>query len=289
MQDPTPAAGGLRIGTSGWAIPRAVAAAFPDAASGLERYAARFDAAEINTTFYRSHRGTTYARWAAATPADFRFAVKLPRTITHDARLTDIDHLLASFCAEIALLQDRLGPLLVQLPPRLAFDATVADAFFTRLRERWTGPVVCEPRHAAWFDTQAEALLSAYRISRVAADPPPHPAAAAPGGWEGVAYWRLHGSPRMYFSAYDDAALQNLASRLEGSRRQETWCVFDNTASGAAAANALTLKAMIERRAPRSRDERPASQPFDTLRNAPVSADFCRPGAAAIPPNAAVS
>jgi uncharacterized protein YecE (DUF72 family) len=139
-----------------------------------------------------------------------------------------------------------LGPLLVQLPPGLAFDPAVAEAFFARLRDRWAGPVVCEPRHASWFGADAEALLSAYRIGRVAADPPPHPGAAEPGGWNGVAYWRLHGSPRMYFSAYDDAALQSLASRLEGRRGRETWCVFDNTASGAAAANALTLKAMIE-------------------------------------------
>lgn len=233
-----------RIGTAGWAIPRAVAERFPTDGSALQRYAARFTAAEINSTFYRSHRASTYARWVAATPPDFRFAVKLPRTITHEARLAHPTPLLAAFRAEATQLGDKLGPLLVQLPPSLSFDAAVADAFFGELRELWPTAVVCEPRHPSWFEDAADTLLSVFRIARVAADPPRHPRASRPGGWRSVSYWRLHGSPRMYYSSYDDALLCDLAADVRHAGG-ETWCVFDNTTSGAATANALSLQAMI--------------------------------------------
>lgn len=233
-----------RIGTAGWTIPRAMAARFPADGSGLERYAARFDATEINSTFYRSHRPTTYARWVASTPAQFRFAVKLPRAITHDARLANATPLVAAFRAEAVQLGEKLGPLLVQLPPSLAYDAEVGEAFFRDLRKLWPEAVVCEPRHPSWFGEAADALLAGYGVGRVAADPAPHPAAKTPGGWTGIRYWRLHGSPQMYRSSYDDAALDTLAADVRSAGVQ-TWCVFDNTASGAACANALDLQARI--------------------------------------------
>jgi uncharacterized protein YecE (DUF72 family) len=230
------------IATAGWSIPRDVTEQFPSQGSGLERYAACFGAVEVNSTFYRSHRATTYARWYAATPAAFRFAVKLPRAITHHARLAVAHEPLAAFRDEVAGLKEKLGPLLVQLPPGLALELSTADRFFSKLREIWPGAVACEPRHPTWFEANAEALLSDYEIGRVAADPAPHPASGAPGGWKGLAYWRLHGSPRMYYSAYGEADISALASKLRETVSRQTWCVFDNTASGAAAANALDLR-----------------------------------------------
>ena len=235
----------VRIATAGWAIPRAVAEAFPTEGTGLARYAGRFDAVEINSTFYRSHRASTYERWAQTTPAGFQFAVKLPRAITHVARLVGAREPLAAFHAEAALLGDKLGPLLVQLPPSLAFEASVAEAFFADLRAVWPGPAVCEPRHVSWFESAANALLRAHQVARAAADPAVHPAAAAPGGWPDLAYWRLHGAPRMYYSAYEPPALQALAEQIRGSAASQAWCVFDNTTSGAAAADALALQALL--------------------------------------------
>src|SRR4051812_39347710 len=96
----------IRIGTAGWAIPRAVADAFPAEGSGLQRYAARFEAAEINSTFYRTHRASTWRRWADTTPEGFRFAVKAPRTVTHEARLEGGEAPMAGFLAEISQLGD---------------------------------------------------------------------------------------------------------------------------------------------------------------------------------------
>ena len=233
-----------RVGTAGWAIPKAEADRFPTSGSGLERYAAQFDAVEINSTFYRSHRPGTYARWAETTPAHFRFAVKLPRTITHEARLVRAAPLIAAFRAEAVQLGEKLGPLLVQLPPSLPFDTEVAEHFFRDLQDHWPQSIVCEPRHPSWFEAGADALLYTHHIGRVGADPPPHRAGAAPGGWTGLRYWRMHGSPRRYFSPYGDDALRALARDVRAAG-EEPWCIFDNTASGAAAANALHLQAML--------------------------------------------
>lgn len=214
---------------------------FPAEGSGLQRYAGRFDAAEINSTFYRSHRPGTLARWAASVPEDFRFAVKAPKTITHERRLAECGELLTRFFAEIEELGPKLGPVLVQLPGTLAFDPEVAAAFFSELRARFGGDVVFEPRNPSWFEAEAEALLREQRIARVAADPARVPAAAEPGGWDGLLYWRLHGSPRMYWSSYEPDHLEALAQRLARST-VPAWCIFDNTTSGAAAANALALR-----------------------------------------------
>lgn len=235
----------LRIGTAGWAIPRAVAEQFPAEGSGLRRYAAQFCSVEINSTFYRPHRPQTYARWVDETPPGFRFAVKLPRAITHEARLIGCGMMLAAFVTEVGLLGEKLGPYLIQLPPSLAFDAEVAEAFFGELRALSSNAIVCEPRHASWFSDEAEQLLAAHRVARVAADPARHALGGLPGGWRGLAYWRLHGSPRPYYSAYDAAALGDLSVQLRACDAAECWCVFDNTASGAAAANAVWLAALM--------------------------------------------
>ncbi|HEY8617325.1 DUF72 domain-containing protein [Phenylobacterium sp.] len=236
----------IRIGTAGWAVPRTLRDRFPEGPSGLARYAGCFDAAEVNSSFYRSHRESTWRRWAAETPEGFRFAVKAPRTATHERKLVDTGALIDPFLAEARLLGDRLGPILVQLPPSLAFDPGVAECFLAELRARFDGPVACEPRHPTWFEPEADALLRRHRVARVAADPLRHPAAGAPGGWPAFAYWRLHGSPRMYYSAYEEPYLRALAAALRASPADEVWCVFDNTTSGAAAENALSLRELVD-------------------------------------------
>src|SRR5688572_19432683 len=112
----------FRIGCAGWSIPREHAAEFPVEGTHLQRYAQRFPAVEINSSFYRPHRPETYARWAASTPDGFRFAVKVPREITHTRRLREVDEPLERFLAEAGALGEKLGPLLVQLPPSLQFE-----------------------------------------------------------------------------------------------------------------------------------------------------------------------
>lgn len=229
-----------RIGTAGWSIPKPVADHFPGEGSILERYARTLNAVEINSSFYRPHRRTTYERWAAATPEGFAFAVKLPRTITHVGRLRDYDAALARFLDEIDGLGGKLGVVLIQLPPSLAFDA-VAERFITDWRGCFEGPTACEPRHQSWFGPEPEAALDAARIARVAADPAQVASAAEPGGWRGLTYVRWHGSPQMYASPYGAriaGAAALLAARPAGT---PGWMIFDNTMLGAATADALAM------------------------------------------------
>ena len=237
----------LRIGTAGWAIPAAVRDAFPAEGSTLERYAARFGAVEINSSFHRPHRRATWERWAAAVPHGFAFAAKLPRTITHTARLADADGLLDAFAEQALGLGDKLAVILVQLPPSLALDPAIAAPFLERLAAHFPdASMACEPRNASWFTAAADALLAGLRVARVAADPAILPAARAPGGWPGLRYRRLRGSPVIYRSAYDAAALAALAADMVATPAvTPDWCMFDNTASGAAAADALALRALL--------------------------------------------
>lgn len=234
----------IHVGTAGWNIPRVHKTRFPDSGSQLQRYAARLNAAEINSSFYRPHSVGTYERWAAAVPGDFRFSAKIPKVITHERGLMRAREPLGRFLEEITGLGSRLGPLLVQLPPSHQFDARRVGRFFELLRARHEGPVVCEPRHASWTTKVAEALLVRFRVARVAADPPRAGGLEAPGGWPGVVYFRWHGSPRPYFSAYSMEQLRALVVKLSECA-SDAWCVFDNTGSGSAAGNALDLRGLI--------------------------------------------
>ena len=240
------------VGCAGWSLPREHQAGFPAEGTHLERYAARFPAAEINSSFYRPHRPSTYARWSAAVPPSFRFSVKVPKAITHGLRLRGAGDALDAFLAEAGGLGERLGCLLVQLPPSLDFDPAVAGEFFCALRDRTAVPVACEPRHASWFTAEADGLLAGAGIARVAADPARVPEAAEPGGAPDTVYYRLHGSPRIYYSAYDEAYLDALAARLRehSAAGRRAWCIFDNTAAGAATADALDLLARLPGGAP---------------------------------------
>jgi uncharacterized protein YecE (DUF72 family) len=230
------------VGTAGWSLPRAVAGEFTAEGTHLERYSRVFRAAEINSSFYKPHSRATYARWAALTPRGFRFAVKLPRRITHEDRLRRARPALLAFLAEVSGLGSRLGPLLIQLPGSLPFEPRLARSFFGTLRSVHAGAVVLEPRHPDWFSPRAEALLVEHRIGRVAADPARVPAAGRPGGWPGIVYFRLHGSPRMYWSVYEESQVAAWVSALRTvPRRTPAWCVFDNTASGGGAVNALQM------------------------------------------------
>ncbi|MEO5713053.1 MAG: DUF72 domain-containing protein [Luteolibacter sp.] len=193
----------------------------------MELYASRFSAVEINSSFYRPHRCSTYVRWAASVPEDFRFAVKVSKSITHTARLENVEGLIAGFLSEVSGLGEKLGCLLVRLPTSLVFEPKIARRFFKNLRAVTEVGSAFEPRHASWFETPADRLFEIFQISRVAADPAPVPAGAEPGGWNRLIYHRLHGSPRMYYSAYPQEFLARLASRVAREVSDASaWCIL---------------------------------------------------------------
>jgi uncharacterized protein YecE (DUF72 family) len=241
----------LFVGTAGWTVPRQHLPLFSGTAEGatlshLERYATRLCGVEINSSFHRPHRRATWERWAAVTPDRFRFAVKVPKTVTHNAQLVNTGALLQEFFDAARGLGQKLGPVLVQLPPKLPFDEGLSQEFFTTLRELHDGSVVLEPRNATWFSASANRIMRDFQIARVAADPPKgSELAAQPGGWPEIRYWRLHGAPRTYYSDYEEAWLHSFAEELKSanhpSQQNETWVIFDNTALGHATANAVWL------------------------------------------------
>lgn len=246
----------IRVGCAGWSIGTPQRCLFDDGASMLARYATRFDVAEINSSFYRPHRRETWRRWAASVPAGFRFSAKLPRTISHELGLRGAGPALDQFLAEAGGLGRKLGALLLQLPPTLAFDARSASAFVRMLRRRTDIAVACEPRHASWFDARADALLQRHAIARVAADPARVAEAARPGGDTGLRYWRWHGSPRIYYSRYEDAALASLAGAIAAAPGRNAWVIFDNTAHGHAVTDALRLQSLVRDGTPTQRRPR---------------------------------
>jgi len=239
----TPTKAGRRlVGCAGWGIHKDVSGRFPPEGSQLERYGAVFPAVEINSSFYRPHQPQTYARWAASVPEAFRFSVKLPRTITHDARLQGADELLDRFAREAGELGPKLGCVLVQLPPSGAFVEEVVRDFLPRLRERFPCMLALEARHPSWFGEAATAVLTEAGVIRVQADPPagqpgPHvPTTAA-------SYLRLHGSPKIYYSSYPPETLRKVEHELlmRSAQGFDAWCIFDNTAAFAAVPNALEV------------------------------------------------
>ena len=232
----------LYIACAGWSLSRHDRPYFPEQGSHLERYAQVLNAVEINSSFYRPHKRDTYERWADSTPAHFRFAVKAPRSISHDAALSLTDNLLREFHLQAAGLGDKLGWLLVQLPPKLDFHAASAIAFFRLARSMFDCEIACEARHPGWFGEEATDLFSRLGIIRVVADP----AKGAPEVHVPTTdhfYIRLHGSPRIYYSSYDDAYLAQMARamRAHAAAGHSTLCVFDNTAGQQSMPNALTL------------------------------------------------
>lgn len=237
-----------RIGTAGWSIASQYADRFPETGFALERYAQRFSCVEVNSSFYRSHRPATWTRWASIVPEHFRFAVKVPRAITHERGLRDCGELIAQLVEETAGLGAKLGVLLVQLPPKLSYHAGTTEAFFSKLAAATTAHIACEPRHASWFEPAAERMLVALEVARVAADPARVAAAALPGGWRGLSYWRLHGSPVMYRSSYGAERVRAYAALIarEHEGAVPPWCIFDNTAAIAAMGDAFELASRAE-------------------------------------------
>jgi uncharacterized protein YecE (DUF72 family) len=230
-----------RTGTAGWSLPIKP----NEPGSHLYHYARTLGCVEINSSFYRPHRASTWARWASEAPADFRFSIKAPKTITHEARLRNVEVLLEAFLQQIEPLQEKAGPILFQLPPSFEFEPAPAAEFLALLRTLHKGDAALEPRHATWFTTEVDDLLMKHRIARVAADPPMgSPEAAAPGGATHFAYYRLHGAPRTYYSNYEDPFLAGLAARVKTLKN--AWVIFDNTAFSHAYPNALSFQLLLQ-------------------------------------------
>jgi uncharacterized protein YecE (DUF72 family) len=236
----------VHVGTAAWANPPRERVQ-RGSVSHLAHYSKSFNAVEINSSFYRSHRRETYERWRDITPADFRFSAKMPRSVTHECALRRCRSELRQFLDEISGLGRKLGVILVQLPASLAFEASVSKRFFELLATHSSVRIACEPRHSSWFSARASDLMQRHGVARVAADPSTNPGGSLPGGSCRLVYYRLHGSPKLYYSAYSADFLSRLAAQIRGSRSitDDVWCIFDNTARHEAWPNAQQLVSLL--------------------------------------------
>lgn len=150
-----------RAGTSGFSYPAWKGPFYPEdlaAKDMLAYYATRLPAVEVNNTFYRMPRASVLAGWREAVPAEFRFAVKAPRRISHQAKLADCADAVGYLAEALAALGEQLGCVLLQLPPYLRKDAARLSAFLADWPRQL--PIAVEFRHASWFDDETLGLLA---------------------------------------------------------------------------------------------------------------------------------
>jgi uncharacterized protein YecE (DUF72 family) len=148
------------VGTSGFAYDAWRGSFYPDdlpAKRFLEFYAQRFTTTEINATFYRFPRTHVVEGWARQVPAGFSFTLKMSQRVTHTRRLKDVDREMGWFCDGAYALGDKLGAVLVQLPPNFRRDTARLEAFLARHAARL--PMALEFRHDSWFDDEVYEVL----------------------------------------------------------------------------------------------------------------------------------
>lgn len=241
----------LRIGTSGWNYGEWRGLFYPKELKStdfLAWYARHFDTTEVNYSFYRLPRPSTYAKWAAQTPERFLFALKVSRFITHIKRLEGTGAEWRLFLANARTLGDKLGPLLVQLPPSLRADAGRLERFLAAAPAPGGEPaprIAFEFRHESWFIPEILGLLRHHGAALVIADsaryPKAPPAATAP-----FVYLRFHGPAQLFASKYSDAQLSEWAGRISAWRAEgrDVFAYFNNDVRAHAVENAQTLLRM---------------------------------------------
>jgi uncharacterized protein YecE (DUF72 family) len=209
----------------------------------FERYAEEFDTVEINASFYRLPLASTFEGWRDKAPPGFHYAVKVNRFITHMKKLLDCDAETGRFIELARPLQDKLGPLLYQLPPSLHKNLERLDAFLFRLPKDIEQ--VVEFRHKSWYDEEVLALLDRHGIGFVAHD---LLGLVSPRWASGrTAYVRFHGAGGKYWGRYSDEALLEWTDWLAEQSRsgKSCWCYFNNDIHGHALDDARTLKSMV--------------------------------------------
>jgi len=216
----------------------------------LSYYSRHFDTVELNNPFYRLPSEGTFERWREETPPSFVFAVKGSRFITHIKRLRDPGNAVATFLQRAQRLQEKLGPILFQLPPSWPLSLERLEGLLGFLRAQRIIPklkVALEVRHASWLDPKVFKLLEEANVVLCLADWPELPV-EGPLRADFV-YLRRHGPASLYSSCYTEESLQEDAKRITGWLKEglDVYIYFNNDASGYAVQNALRLKELVGR------------------------------------------
>ena len=211
----------------------------------FEYYCTKFQTLELNVTFYKFPQLKSLLAWYEASPKDFIFSVKMPRLITHYKQFHDCGRMLTDVYTTIEQgLKDKLGPVLIQLPPRMKYSPETLDRIVCALNPSFMN--VLEFRTADWWNRNTFSILKEKNISFCGISHPGLPdkvLITSP-----VVYYRFHGIPKRYFSAYKRSDLENVQATIAKSRKaKQAFVFFNNTASTAAIKNAIYFKKVIER------------------------------------------
>ena len=236
----------IHTGTSGWVYKSWRAHLYGDAPARrwLEIASRVFSSLEINGSFYSQIAPATYARWRAETPAEFRFALKGHRFVTHYKRLRDCQASIARLRDQASHLGDKLAAVVWQLPANFAIDRARLDGFLAALGG-WPIRHAIEFRHRSWFVPEVAAVLRDAGVAACLSDAPDFPM------WRELTadfvYVRLHGHTRKYASSYSAASLRRWAvdARSWADDRRDVFVYFDNDAEGHAVRNALAFAQLV--------------------------------------------
>ncbi len=235
------------IGTSGWTYDEWVGKFYPKKCprtAWLQYYAQQFDTVELNATFYRNFQKATYQHWYITVPENFRYVIKISRLITHRKYLLNVQDLIHQAENDACILKEKLGLILLQLPPSLPYDldrlAAALNAFKDPTR------VVVEFRNQQWFTEDTRRLLEHFKAVFCNVDAPRFRI----NNWltSDIGFIRLHGRKLMYQHNYTQLQLQEIAEHaklLEAKGAKEIYIFFNNTYEAHAPQNAKTLSALL--------------------------------------------
>ncbi len=243
--------GHIHIGTSGWVYPHWRGAFYPQQLPQrrwLEYYAQHFDCTEINGSFYRLPSEAAVTNWRDTAAPGFCFCPKISRFITHAKKLNNPEQAVPRFFDVFDILIKQCGPVLIQLPPQLGFNAEKAAAFFQFIRQHCAGfDFSLEARHRAWLEPAALALLKRYRIGWVIADSGTRFASTTAVTARHI-YLRYHGPDGSYATGYTKRFLTSQAAqcRAWAAAGHTVWIFFNNDVHAHAIRDASALKQLIE-------------------------------------------
>ncbi|MBW0016991.1 MAG: DUF72 domain-containing protein [Mycobacterium sp.] len=238
----------VRIGTSGWSYNHWTDVLYPPrlpAARRLSRYVEVFDTVELNASFYRWPKDSTFAGWRDRLPDGFTMSVKAHRGLTHYRRLASPEPWIERFEHCWQLLGDRRGVLLVQLHPEQQRDDARLDSFLSAVPASIR--VAMELRHPSWNDPAVYAALARHRAAYVVMSG--GGLACIPRATTDLVYVRMHGPypDAMYAGSYTARQLRQWADRITAWRdeRRDVWIYFNNDLGGHAVRNALSLRELL--------------------------------------------
>ncbi len=239
------------IGTSGWSYKHWKEIFYPldlKSTEWLLYYTKTFSITEINSSFYHLPKKETVENWVKKVPDNFLFCPKMSKYLTHFKRLNEPEEPLERFFEIFEPMKNKMGPVLVQLPPTLKFNYDVVENFYTVLKKKYREySFAMEVRHATWMEEESLTLMTKYDMAFVISQSGKRFPYAETVTAKNI-YVRFHGPKELYASDYDDETLQKFAALFKQWKKEghTIWVFFNNDIFGYAIKNGITLKRMVE-------------------------------------------